>query len=36
MGSSIGMIGYEGGGTLGGVISRKRGSKTGTGVITGS
>lgn len=34
MGSSIGMIGYEGGGTLGGFISLKRGSKTGTGVIS--
>lgn len=33
MGSSISMIGYEGGSTLDGFISLKRGNKTGTGLI---
>lgn len=33
MGSSISMIGYEGGSTFDGFISLKRGNKTGTGLI---
>lgn len=33
MGSSISMIGYEGGSALDGFISLKRGNKTGTGLI---